>query len=200
MKGALSSEGETEGKRFRMELSAKEYVLCDFSMYAVDSEEAISESADQYSENEDPDSMTGEEILARIFRETERSPASEEYSVNCDANIRSDTNGRTIIEYRESIDGETEQTTQISFDPQMPGLVTIYKSGAVATVMTLETGRRHSCIYRTPFMDFEMRIRTLRAENGITEDGGTLRLDYILEIKGAAAHRTIMEITLREND
>lgn len=180
LKGALSPE--TEGKHFRMELTAREYLLGDFSMYA---EQIV-------------DSMSGEEILAKVFADAERDPASEEYSMVCDAYMISDGTGRTVVRYKESLDGETEQTTEISFDADTPGLVTICKVGVGTTVLTIEEGRRHSCVYRTPFMDFDMRVRAVRAENTVTESGGMLRLDYALEIKGAAAHRTVMEITLTD--
>ena len=47
-------------------------------------------------------------------------------------------------------------------------------------------------------MDFEMRVHALRVDNTISDNGGRLRLDYALEIRGAAAHRTIMDIKLTE--
>lgn len=198
VKGALSSTGATEGtKHFRMEMCAKEYILCDFSMYAETSDEDM-DSTDRYMQDRDPDQMTGEEILAKAFAEAEKSPASEEYSVTCDAYLAECDDGRTVIRYKESLDGETEQITEISFEKDTPGLVTICKSGMGSTVMTIEAGRRHSCVYRTPFMDFEMRVRALRVNNGISEAGGRLKLDYALEIRGAEAHRTVMDITLIE--
>ncbi len=198
VKGALSSNGGAEGtKHFRMEMRAKEYILCDFSMYAELSDEDM-DPTDRYMQDRDPDQMTGEEFIAKAFAEAEKSPASEEYSVTCDAYLIECDDGRTVIRYTESLDGETEQITEISFEKDTPGLVTICKSGMGSTVMTIEAGRRHSCVYRTPFMDFEMRVRALRVDNGITESGGRLRLDYALEIRGAEAHRTVMDITLTE--
>ena len=85
----------------------------------------------------------------------------------------------------------------MSFDPSVPGLVTVSKTGMVSTLMTIEEGRRHGCVYRTPFMDFEMRLHAVRVVNTVTaESGGTIRMDYALEIRGAAAHRTVMELVL----
>lgn len=187
IKGALSSDGCTEDTpKLRMVLNAKEYILCDFSMYDDMTEEDASS----------PECVTGDEVIANAFSEAEKSPSSEEYSVICEATIKECDNGRTVISYVESLDGENEQTTEISFEKNNPGLVTICKSGLATTVMTIESGKRHSCVYRTPFMDFEMRVHALRVDNSVTAEGGKLRLDYALEIRGAAAHRTIMEITL----
>ena len=184
VKGALSSDRRTEGElRFHMTLTSKEYTLYDFSMFGEMGEGDFGES-------------DGEEMLADIFAKAEREPASEEYAMTADASLSFDEGGRAHLKYSESIDGENEQICDISFDPALPGLVTISKVGMVSTLMTFEVGRRHSCVYRTPFMDFEMRIRTLRADNTVTTEGGRLRLDYALEIRGAVAHRTVMEITL----
>ncbi len=197
VKGALSSSGCTEGAvHFHMTLTAKEYILCDFSMYAEPAD-ADMDPTDRYMEERDPDQITSEEILAKAFAEAEHSPANEEYRVTGDAYMVED-DGRVILCYLESLDGETEQLCEIHFDKSVPGLVTVCKTGMATSTMTIEVGRRHSCLYRTPFMDFEMRVRALRVDNTVTEKGGVLRLDYALEIRGAEAHRTVMEITLTE--
>ena len=201
VKGALPAEDEAEGERFKMELCAKEFVLCDFTMYEGSTGEEFSYfDGDQTDDGEDFEDVSGTEILAKIFSEAEKNPASEEYSISCGAYLSRDDRGRIVVSYTEILDVETEQQTQISFDPAVPGLVTIYKSGAVSSVMTIEEGRRHTCTYRTPFMDFEMRVHALRAENTIGAEGGRLTLDYALEIRGAAAHRTVMSIVLKKEE
>lgn len=197
VKGALSSNGSTEGVRvFRMELCAKEYALFDFSMFAESYDENI-DPTEQYVADKTPDYITSEEMLAKAFAEAEKNPVSEEYRTTCEAYMVEEGD-RVIVCYIESLDGETEQLTEIHYDKTSPGLVTICKTGMATTTMTIESGKRHSCVYRTPYMDFEMRVRALRVDNGITESGGRLKLDYALEIKGAEAHRTVMEITLEK--
>lgn len=193
VKGALSSTGNTEGgKRFHMTLTSKEYSLCDFSMYG-----------DGFDGDEDPsgacgdDCETGEELMAKVFAETDGAPANEEYRMTSDALV-TEADGRVIVSYVESSDDGMDQFCEIHFSKKLPGLVTVCRSGMASTTMTIEVGRRHSCVYRTPFMDFEMRVRALRVDNTITEEGGVLRMDYALEIRGAEAHRTIMEIILEE--
>jgi len=181
-----------------MTLTAKEYILCDFSMYAESMDDPDMDPTDKYMSDRDPEQITNEELLAKAFAESEHNPASEEYSMTADAYLTLCDDGRAVISYRESLDGETEQICEVSFDPELPGLVTICKSGIASTVMTIEEGKRHNCVYRTPFMDFEMRIRALRVDNTVTENGGTLRMDYALEIRDAVAHRTVMEISLKK--
>ncbi len=196
--GALSSKKNTDGAvLFRMKLTAKEYILCDFSMYAEPGEGDF-DPTEQFMQERDPDQMTGEEFLARTFAESEKSPASEEYSMTAEAYLTESDEGKCILSYKESLDGESEQITEIHFHKDSPNLVTICKAGMATTVMTIEQGVRHSCVYRTPFMDFEMRIHALRVVNTVTEKGGRLKFDYALEIRGAEAHRTVMEIELSE--
>ncbi len=196
VKGALSSNGDTDGiVQFRMTLRAKEYTLCDFSMFG-DMPDDDFDLTEQYMQNRDPDRMTGEEAIAKAFAEVEHTPESEEYSVNTEAYFAECPDGRCVITYGESLDGESEQISEIHFDRDAPELVTICRSGLATVVMTVEEGRRHGCVYRTPYMDFDMRIHALRVENTVTAKGGKLRLDYALEIRGAAAHRTVMEIEL----
>ena len=197
VKGALSSNGQTEDAvHFHMTLTAKEYLLGDFSMYANAMEDSDMDQTDKYMSDRDSEQITNEEMLAKAFAESEHSPASEEYSMTADAYLIKGDDGRMVLRYKESLDSETEQVCEVSFDPALPGLVTVCKSGMASTVMTIEEGMRHNCVYRTPFMDFEMRLRALRVDNTITENGGVLHMDYALEIRGAAAHRTVMEITL----
>ena len=201
VKGALPAEDEAEGERFSMELRAKEFVLCDFTMYEGGADEDCSYfDGDLTEDSEAFDDVSGTEILAKIFSEAQKNPASEEYSITCGAYLSRDDRGLIVISYTEFPDGETEQRTQISFDPAVPGLVTIYKSGAVSSVMTIEEGRRHSCTYHTPFMDFEMKVHALRVENTVGAEDGRLTLDYALEIRGAAAHRTVMSIVLKKEE
>ena len=197
VKGALSSNGDTEGvKTLRMKQTAVEYTLCDFSMFKEMSEDM--DPTDLYLQEGATVDSTNEELMAMAFAKAAKNPSSEEYNITADAYIIREDDGRMIVCYMESIDGENEQLTEIHFDLHNPNLVTICKTGMVSTVMTIEQDHRHSCVYRTPFMDFEMRVHALRVDNKITENGGTLYLDYALEIRGAEAHRTVMDITITE--
>jgi len=69
----------------------------------------------------------------------------------------------------------------------------------VRTGMVFEAGKRHVCIYHTPFSDFEVCIRTFRVENRILKEG-KLYLDYLMEIHGTQTERCRMTVTLRNDD
>lgn len=104
--------------------------------------------------------------------------------------------GRCQIAYDETeVTGMDGSTTAISFLSEQPGIVSMIREGAVSTVLVFESGKRHHCLYNTPFMPFEVCVHTLKVENRLAEQG-YLTLDYIIEIRGARAERTKFRMDL----
>jgi len=98
--------------------------------------------------------------------------------------------GRIEIFYDESeVTGMEGSSTSISFDSSDKGIVTMIRTGGVSTAFVFEEGRRHHCVYKTPYMPFEICVNTLSVDNRI-EENGELFIDYIIEIRGAKAERT----------
>ena len=105
---------------------------------------------------------------------------------------------RVELVYEESeITGMEGSRTSVVFDKSNSGLVSMLRDGSVSTALVFEKGKRHHCVYNTPIMPFEICVRTLRVENNIL-DAGTLKLDYIIEIRGAKAERTKFELEIKE--
>ena len=75
------------------------------------------------------------------------------------------------------------------------GIVSMIREGAVSTALVFEEGKRHHCVYNTPFMPFQVCIHTVKVENRIIEEG-YIDLDYIVEIRGAQAERTKFRMEL----
>ncbi len=97
---------------------------------------------------------------------------------------------RCEISYDESdVTGMEGSVTAISFDMSDSGVVTMSRTGSVSTALVFENGKRHHCVYNTPYMPFEVCVKTLSVNNLLGEDGH-LELDYIVEIRGAKAERT----------
>jgi uncharacterized beta-barrel protein YwiB (DUF1934 family) len=104
--------------------------------------------------------------------------------------------GRVEIAYEETeATGMEGATTAVSFLLDQTGVVSMVRDGAVSTVLVFETGKRHHCIYQTPFMPFEVCVHTLKVENRLLENG-FLNLDYMIEIRGARAERTKFRMEL----
>ena len=101
-----------------------------------------------------------------------------------------DDGERISISYDESeATGMEGSFTSISFLKSEPSVISMTRTGIVSATLVFEEGKRYHCIYKTPFMPFEICTRTVKVENLILA-AGTLTLDYIVEIRGAKAERT----------
>lgn len=109
------------------------------------------------------------------------------------------TDDRVIIAYDESeLTGMEGSHTQVRFERNQPGLVTMMRSGNVNTILVFEKGKRHICTYQTPYMPFEICVYTKEVTNNLLESG-RIDLDYIVEIRGAQAERTQFTIEIFED-
>lgn len=103
--------------------------------------------------------------------------------------------GRSVIEVKYIEDESMDDTeTVVRFDPSRPRSALINHSGSVVSTLILEEGVRHITVYETPIMPFEIAVYTKKCRGGFTVDGGTLSLDYLLELRGADLQRTVMTI------
>ena len=124
-----------------------------------------------------------------VFDEEKIHEQSDMLEMNTFGTLRDD--GDTVsISYTESeASGMEGSDTIISFRKSSPEMVTMTRDGAVSATLVFEDGKRHHCLYKTPFMPFEVGVYTKNVINSLLEDG-TLNLDYIVEIRGAKAERT----------
>lgn len=100
------------------------------------------------------------------------------------------------VAYDESeLTGMAGSRTTIIHRSDDPGLVTMIRSGMVNTALTFRAHHRSVCTYDTPYMPFQIGIHGIAVDNRIVSDG-VLVLDYIIEIRGARAERTRMEMKI----
>ena len=85
----------------------------------------------------------------------------------------------------------------VGFHRCNPELVSMMRTGTVRTAMTFEEGKRHYCLYNTPYSDFEVCVRALKVENCLLSDG-VINLDYLVEIHGAQAEHCRMNISIKD--
>lgn len=78
------------------------------------------------------------------------------------------------------------------------GLLTMLRTGMVSTAMTFKAHHRSICSYETPYMPFSIGIHALTVDNRLDTEG-ILKLDYIIEIRGARAERCEMTMKIRED-
>ena len=130
-----------------------------------------------------------EDDEAALLRVGVDAPEPERTEIKTVGTLRID-GGRAEISYDETeVTGMGGSRTAVSFDMKEPKVVTMMRSGPVSTALVFEKGKRHHCVYSTPYMPFEVCVRTLDVNNSIA-DKGILELDYIVEIRGARAERT----------
>ncbi len=108
--------------------------------------------------------------------------------------LSEDGNERIEISYRneELADGAI---TVIAYEPAKPGAISIINDGSVMSSLVCELGVRNISAYTTPYMTFEAAVYAKRCDGGFSfEHGGTMELDYIVELRGADIQRTVMTI------
>ncbi len=108
-----------------------------------------------------------------------------------------DKGSRIEIEYEESaITGLEGSVTKVFFDKSNPSLVSILREGAVSTALVFEEGRRHLCMYETPYFPIELCVNTLSLENTLSYNGGSMKAEYLVEMNGILAEKTIITISI----
>lgn len=108
-----------------------------------------------------------------------------------------DKGSKIEIEYEESeITGMEGSKTKVCFDKDNPSLVSILREGAVSTALVFEEGRRHLCVYQTPYFPIELCVSTLSLENTLSYDGGSMKAEYLVEMNGVLAEKTIINISI----
>ncbi len=131
--------------------------------------------------------ISDEEELFEMFSEDSSEPDKMEMKTLGKFTV---ADGRAAVSYDESeATGMEGSATEVSFDMTQPGIVTMVRSGTVSTALVFEKGKRHHCVYNTPYMPFEVCVNTFEVKNRIA-DTGILELDYVVEIRGAKAERT----------
>ncbi|MBR2388558.1 MAG: DUF1934 domain-containing protein [Clostridia bacterium] len=166
-------------KNIRMKIKSIRYEMPELLF-----SQAVSETAEEMF-----DMKISEEILA--------SAEDDAMVINTDG-ILSVEDGRVDFAYDESeITGMEGSKTSLSYDESNPSLVTMIRTGTVSTSLVFEQGKRHHCVYKTPYMPFEVCVHTLKVDNKLDTEK-SLYIDYIIEIRGAKAERTKLTMTYFE--
>ena len=90
-------------------------------------------------------------------------------------------------------DGYTLSTFQIERDR-----VTLLRVGEVNSQMVFEEGRRHLSMYDTPYGALSVGINTRKMRAELDARGGSIEIDYAIEIDHALAGQNLFRIHVRE--
>ena len=148
---------------------------------------------------EEPEMEEIEENMPKSFEETLRGVTGEmpePTEMLMEGKLLTSTHRVELVYAESELTGMQGSLTAIGFEPANPDLVSMIRTGPVRTAMTFEEGKRHICIYNTPFSEFEVCVRTIKVNNRLLEEN-KLELDYLIEIHGAQAEHCKMTVTVR---
>lgn len=101
------------------------------------------------------------------------------------------------LSYEEETEGMGGVMTEVRFDTNRKGEISITRTGAIDAFMFFEKGKRHICVYNTGIMPFEICIYAKEVDNRLLTDG-YLEIDYLIEIKGACAQKTVFKMEIEK--
>ena len=130
---------------------------------------------------------------ARITLLSKRWQGDENDEINLDTvGGYYERDGKFYITYSEHKDmGMGDSRIMLKVEPDT---VTMRRMGDFATVMVYKKNEITEFIYRVPYGELNLKIKTLEIENNLTANGGTLKFSYDLFAGGDA---TKNEITIR---
>lgn len=107
--------------------------------------------------------------------------------------------GKFLISYDESeLTGMDGAHTALEFLETTPEQVTMTRSGSASTSMIFKEDARYMSTYETGIFPLEMCISTKSVENTVNENGGTIVIDYTVEIHGVCMERTYLTVNIKE--
>ena len=104
-------------------------------------------------------------------------------------------NGVCHIKYSESrLTGMEGTKTHVSVDG---GKVTVIRSGYISSQMIFEKGQKHLSLYETPAGAFTIGVNAFDVGSQFDENGGSLWVDYSIEIDNAVAGYNYFSIDVK---
>lgn len=102
------------------------------------------------------------------------------------------------LSYQESeLTGLEGTLTTFQIEPER---VTLLRMGEVNSQMVFEQGRRHLSMYNTPYGALAVGISTRKMRAQLSPSGGSIEIDYALEIDHAVAGENLFRIQVREKE
>ena len=107
--------------------------------------------------------------------------------------IESVENGVAIIYEESELTGMQGTTTKIVVNRN--GVITLYRSGTTNSCMVFEEGKRNISYYDTEAGAFSIAVFANYLEADIHENGGSIEIDYILEVDGNVVGQNEISVT-----
>ena len=101
----------------------------------------------------------------------------------------------TLIYPESELTGMEGTITTVAFTPD--GAV-LTRQGSVTGRMDFSPGERNTFLYETPYGSSTVGLQTQRYESTLTEQGGTLEIEYVIDFDHAFVALNEMKVTVTE--
>ncbi len=78
----------------------------------------------------------------------------------------------------------------------MPDKVVVDRDGMVTSRMVFQPGLKNSMLYDTPYGTATLSIDTRRIRHSFNKDGGSMELDYVLDMEHTVATRNKFQLSV----
>lgn len=141
------------------------------------------------------------DMCAKMIGEEKAVDATEDevIEMSTDATIRDD--GKNIeLRYKESEEmGMSNTTTSLIFSKEEPNQLNMVRTGEnTAGFVFSDKQKRQRCAYNVAGFPMELCVCTRSIDNRVTMTGGTLDLDYIIEVQGVKTQRNRFSVSVCE--
>jgi len=102
-------------------------------------------------------------------------------------------NGVSITYEESELTGMQGTTTRIEVNKN--GVITLNRSGTTNSCLVFEEGKKNLSYYDTDVGAFSISVYANYLEADINEDGGSIEIDYVLEVNGNFAGQNEISIT-----
>lgn len=121
-------------------------------------------------------------------------PEAEEVSLTTEGRYY-EKNGSYYVVYDESeVTGFADTRTTVK---AKGGAVSVTRSGKYPSMLCFERGQRHMSLYQTDFGSLTVAIRTRDIQVALDETGGTISVDYDIEVQHAYMGTNSLQIQVK---
>ena len=92
---------------------------------------------------------------------------------------------------------QVSQTSTLKIAENIVSLIR-HNSDHYNTNLVLENGKRHLCQYGTPYGDITLGVFTTKLEDSLTDTGGDLMIEYLLDINTSLSSVNSITISVKE--
>lgn len=132
-------------------------------------------------------SIRGQQIFEGV-------PEPEVTELMTEGTMSTGEGGVTLIYQESELTGLEGTQTTIQVEPEC---VTILREGQVNSQMVFQQGRRHLSLYNTPYGTMTMGVSTRRMKVDLDDTGGSIEIDYAIEIDHAVAGQNLFQIYVK---